>query len=82
LRKGVGNANISKLDADILWRHAMKIRPVDPKTHGAIDYVFAVWQFFAPPVLGLQGRSLFLSRVFGLFQGTVNALTDHPLAVK
>ncbi|MDB5294075.1 MAG: hypothetical protein JWO31_58 [Phycisphaerales bacterium] len=55
--------------------------PVDPTTHGAIDYGFAAANLLAPSLFGLTGSAKALCYLFGTSQGLLNALTDHPLGV-
>jgi len=57
-------------------------RPINPALHGAVDYGFLVTQLVVPQVLGLNGRARLLFGAFGVIQGTLNAITDQPLAIR
>lgn len=57
-------------------------KPISPRAHGAIDYGFLAANLLAPSILGLKGSARTLSYLFGGTQGALNALTDHPLALK
>ena len=58
------------------------IRPIGPTAHGAIDYAFLVTQLAVPRLLGLSPRARLVFGAFGVLQGTLNAITDQPLAVR
>ena len=57
-------------------------KPITPKQHGAIDYGFLVIALAGPTLLGLNGTAKVLFAALGLVQGTLNAFSDHPLALK
>jgi len=57
-------------------------KPITPRRHGLIDYGFLVIALVGPSLLGLSGTARVLFAVLGLVQGTLNAFTDHPLALK
>jgi hypothetical protein len=57
-------------------------KPISPSAHGAIDYGFLALMTTVPPLLGLTGSARLLPRLFGGAQGALNAVTDHPLAVR
>lgn len=57
-------------------------RPIKATAHGAIDYGFLAAQLAGPSLLGLRGPARTLPAVFGVTQGTINALTDTPVGVK
>jgi len=57
-------------------------KPITPRRHGAIDYGFLVIALVGPSLLGLSGTARVLFAALGLVQGTLNAFTDHPLALK
>lgn len=56
-------------------------RPITPKLHGAIDYVFLTTMLTVPTALGLPPRARGLFAAFGAIQGSLNAVTDQPLAL-
>ena len=56
-------------------------KPIDPTTHGAIDYAFAAAHALAPTVLGLTGSARALCYGYAAAILGINALTDHPLGV-
>ena len=53
-----------------------------PELHAAADYGMVAMHLLAPSVLGLKGSARALCYFFALVQGTLNAFTDQPLAVK
>lgn len=57
-------------------------RPVTPLVHGAIDYGFLATMLLVPKWLKLSRNARLLFGVFGLTQGTLNAFTEQPLAIK
>ena len=60
----------------------MNAKPIGPRTHGAIDYVFAAANSLAPTLFNFRGRARALSYAFASSQGLLNAFTDQPLAVR
>lgn len=57
-------------------------RPIGPTAHGAVDYAFAAMNTMAPALFGLTVPAKAICYGFAASQGLLNALTDHPLAVK
>ena len=57
-------------------------KPITPRRHGAIDYGFLVIALAGPTLLGLSGTAKVLFAALGIVQGTLNAFTDHSLALK
>ena len=57
-------------------------RPITPRRHGAIDYGFLVVGLTVPTLLGLNGTARVLFAALALGQSTLNAFTNHSLAVK
>ena len=57
-------------------------RPITPNRHGAIDYGFLAVGLVGPTVLGLNGAARVVFGLLALAQGTLNAFTDHALALK
>jgi hypothetical protein len=57
-------------------------KPIGPTAHGVIDYAFATLNSLAPTLFGLTGPAKAICYGFAATQGTLNALTDHPLGVK
>ena len=57
-------------------------KPITPKRHGAIDYGFLGIALAGPTLLGLNGTAKVIFAVLGLVQGTLNAFTDQPLALR
>ena len=60
----------------------MNAQPIGPRAHGAIDYGFFALQALAPRLFSLRGPAKTLAYAFAGSQGLLNALTDHPLALK
>lgn len=60
----------------------MNRKPIGPTAHGAIDYGFVTMQLLAPSLFGLKGNARRLCYLFAALQGTLNALTAHPLGLK
>lgn len=60
----------------------MRTAPIDPRTHGIVDYAFVATQLLAPTLLRLKGPARGLCYFFAGSQGVLNALTDHPVAVR
>lgn len=57
------------------------VKPISPRLHSVIDYVFAAGNLTLPTLLRTSGRSRALFAAFGLTQGALNALTVQPFAV-
>lgn len=57
-------------------------KPVDPKTHGIIDYAFAGIQLFVPRFLGLDQNVKKAYQIMGLAFLGMNSLTRTPLGYK
>jgi hypothetical protein len=57
-------------------------KPIGPAAHGVIDYAFVAVQLLAPSLFDLRGPARSITLLLGTLQGVVNALTDHPLAVR
>ena len=57
-------------------------KPIGPKLHRALDYGFRAIMASVPRMLGLDRRARALFTAFGVAQGSLNALTNQPLAVK
>ena len=57
-------------------------QPIKVKAHSLIDYGFAAVGLGGPLVLGLRGPGRALPLGFAAIQGTLNAFTDQPYAVK
>lgn len=57
-------------------------KPITPKRHGAIDYGFLVVGLVGPSLLGLNGAARVVFGLLALAQGTLNAFTDHALALR
>lgn len=60
----------------------MTSKPIGPTAHGAIDYAFAAMNALAPTLFGLTGSARAICYGLAASQGTLNALTDHPLGLK
>jgi hypothetical protein len=56
--------------------------PIKATAHGLIDWVFVTLMFGAPVALGVNARLRTMSWVTGASMGALNAITDHPVAVK
>lgn len=57
-------------------------QPIKVEAHSLIDYGFAAVSLSAPFVLGLRGAARAIPVAWGLGQGTLNALTDQPYALR
>ncbi|UNX55012.1 hypothetical protein MF406_01610 [Georgenia sp. TF02-10] len=57
-------------------------KPLSPGGHGATDYAMALTLLAAPRLLRMSKRARRVFGMLGATQGTVNALTVQPLAVK
>jgi hypothetical protein len=57
-------------------------RPITPRRHAAIDYGFLLVGLAVPTLLGLNGAARVLFAALALGQTTLNAFTDHSLALK
>jgi uncharacterized protein len=57
-------------------------QPIKATAHGAIDYGFFVLLTSGPVLAGVNPRLRNLAWGFAATQGTINALTDHGLAVR
>jgi hypothetical protein len=57
-------------------------RPIKSGAHGAIDYGFLALNLSASSLLGLNGPARALAYLFGGAQGSLNAVTDQPLALR
>ena len=58
------------------------MRPISRAGHGLIDYAFVIFDLVSPKLFGLSGSTKWLVRGFGMTQLGMNALTDHPYALK
>lgn len=58
------------------------VKPISRRSHGVIDYILALFEFVAPTLFKLEGPTGWLVRGFGAAQLGLNAITDHPAAVK
>lgn len=57
-------------------------KPITPKVHGIVDYVFAGIQLAAPAAIGLNPKMIRTYQMLGTGFVAVNALTDTPVALK
>lgn len=57
-------------------------QPIKVTGHSLIDYGFFAVATVGPTALGLEGPARLIPLAFGATQGTLNALTDQPYAVK
>lgn len=60
----------------------MDTKPVKPKLHGIIDYIFSGIQVVAPIILGLNNKAAKTYGALGTGFLAVNALTDTPAGLK
>ena len=60
----------------------MNTKPVNPKAHGIIDYVFSAIQLAAPLGIGLNKKAATTYGALGTSFLAVNALTDTPAGLK
>ena len=57
-------------------------RPLSPEQHGIADYGFLAANLALPSLLGASRAARLLFAAFGAVQGSLNAVTDQPLAVR
>ena len=57
-------------------------KPISPRLHSIIDYGFLAGNLVLPRMIGASTATCRLFAGFGLVQGTLNALTVQPFAVK
>lgn len=57
-------------------------KPIDPTTHGIIDYVFGTVQLAGPSLLGLDKDVIKTYQYLGAAFTGVNILTDTPVGIK
>lgn len=88
-RRGTSTANpcvapqgTSRLDSGTSGQHGAMHQPIKVPGHSLIDYGFFAVATLGPTLLGLRGPARLLPLAFGATQGTLNALTDQPYAVK
>jgi len=57
-------------------------KPLSPEKHAVIDYGFLATNLTVPTLIGATPATRALFAAFGAIQGTLNAFTDQPLAIK
>lgn len=57
-------------------------QPIKATAHGVIDYGFLVLMTAGPGLAGVNPRLRAMSWAVAATQGTINALTDHPVAIR
>ena len=57
-------------------------QPIKATAHGIIDYGFCALMTAGPALAGVSPRLRALSWAVAATQGTINALTDHPVALR
>jgi len=57
-------------------------KPLTPQKHAIVDYVFLAANLTGPALVGASPRAKVLFASFGAVQGSLNAFTDQPLAIK
>ncbi len=57
-------------------------KPLSPEKHAVVDYGFLAANLAVPTLLGAATGTRALFAAFGAVQGTLNAFTDQPLAVR
>lgn len=57
-------------------------KPIDPKTHGIIDYVYGGLQLLGPALLNLNKDARVTHQVLSTAYTGVNMLTDTPVGLK
>ena len=60
----------------------MTFKPIDPDTHGALDYGFIATIFAAPSVFGLKGNARKFCYGFGALASVLVPLTDQKYSVR
>ncbi|GAB3255794.1 FAD-dependent oxidoreductase [Larkinella harenae] len=76
---GPAISNLKPLEVNL---QTMDSKPITPKLHGILDYVFAGLQLTAPALLGLNPQTVRTYQALGTSFTVVNALTDTPVALK
>lgn len=56
-------------------------KPLSPKRHAIVDYAFLAANATMPSLIGAFGGTRALFAAFAAVQGSLNALTDQPLAI-
>ncbi len=57
-------------------------QPIKVEAHSVVDYGFAAVSLALPFALGLKGAARAIPMAWGAGQGTLNALTDQPYALR
>jgi hypothetical protein len=57
-------------------------KPITPRIHGLIDYGLLAANLVVPRLLGGSSKAQAVFGAFGAAEGSVNALTQQPLAVR
>ncbi len=66
----------------ILRLHVRMTKPITPRIHGLIDYGLLAANLVMPRLLGGSRKAQAVFGAFGAAEGSVNALTQQPLAVR
>jgi len=66
---------------DPKWQEIHMNKPIDPKTHAALDYGLAAMEVLGPELLGLSRRASAVSAILGTVYGATTAMTDTPLGL-
>lgn len=72
-------------DADDRWLAVTMTKgnkPLTPRAHSIIDYLFTAGNLTIPSIIGMSGATKALFAGFGVVQGTLNALTTQPYAAR
>jgi len=57
-------------------------KPLTPEKHAIVDHVFLATNLTGPTLVVASPRAKALFAAFGAVQGTLNAFTDQPLALR
>jgi hypothetical protein len=60
----------------------VKKKPIDPDTHGVLDYAFFAAIAAAPTVFGLEGPARKVCYGFSALQGTIPPFTDYKYGIR
>ncbi|HTL47787.1 MAG TPA: hypothetical protein VL688_06955 [Verrucomicrobiae bacterium] len=56
-------------------------KPIDPKTHGVMDYLFGVFVLLAPAIFHFHGLPANLLYVLGIGHLLMSGMTAYPLGI-
>jgi hypothetical protein len=57
-------------------------KPISPRAHGLIDYALVAGNLITPQLISASTKARAVFGAFGAMQGSVNALTQQPYAIR